>query len=80
MTFRHTEGSIELAIQATHYCRGYHPTREDPGEPEHFEELRVFVKDIEITDALEPKLLDEYHKLALEALHEQREEWGIWND
>lgn len=73
MTFRHTEGSLELIIEATCYQRGYHPTREDPGEPECFEEIRVFVKDIEITNALEPKLLDEYHELALEVLHEQRE-------
>lgn len=77
MTFRHTEGSLELIIEATCYQRGYHPTREDPGEPECFEEIRVFIQghkdalDIEITDALEPKLLDEYHELALEVLHEQ---------
>ena len=79
MTITHSEGQLELTIIASSYQPGYRPTREDEGMPEHFEEVRVFVEGkfghhIEITDALEPKLLDFYHQLALEALHEGKAE------
>ena len=81
MTITHSEGELTLTIIASSYQPGYRPTREDEGMPEHFEEVRVWIKspcgrfyDLEITSVLDAEALGNYGELALEALHEGKAE------
>ncbi len=81
MTLTHSEGQLELVITATGYQQGFPGTRYDEPEPEHWDDVRVWLKspcgdfyNLEITQALSAEAIQGYGELALEALHEGKAE------